>query len=313
MLYEAMSALNRLRESAMDDTALVPTGYRAFDSYLKRGGLRRGHVAALLGRSEVGKTMLACNLVSRVVRAGHPVLFSSQEMTVEDVTARLISITYGLPSDVEDRIKAGTLSEQWLDEFQEDFRDLIIWDEKEPNFADLTKQLATFEKLTGKKPSLVVQDYMDLMSQKGMYGGIVERMGGLAREFEKFAKTNEVATVVLAQTGRANEGDSTARNHGHVSLTKEDIRYGGEQAFDVMWGLYRPELDPKLYSSELEGEALMDALERRNYWKDKAVLQTVKNRFGKNSMTVPLSGHEVQLDWSCLRFVEPEEKLEAVA
>jgi len=306
LLYGSDRQIARWEAEAKDESAVVPTGYRAFDDYLKRGGLRRSHLAALMGRSNVGKTALVCNVVSRMVCGGAPVLFSSQEMSVAEVTNRLIACTYELPvQDIEDWAKQDRIQRPFLDAYRRDFSALEIYDDDEPTFDDLRQAIADFREKHGTKPVLV-QDFMELMSSSGTYGNEVVKVGRIAREFKKLAREQDIPVLVLVQVGRAKEYDVSARNHGHVPLTMEDARWAGEQAFDVMLAMYRPELDPDAdnqtlqYGSPKEVERYEQAQEKRLRFKDQAILQVVKNRFGKRNDT----GVAVDIDWSTMRFVE---------
>lgn len=299
MLHGADTQLFLWQHEATDDSSVVGTGFTAFDSVLKRGGLRRGHVAALLGRSNVGKTALACNVIRNMVFDGHSVLFSSQEMRAEEVTNRLLAIAYDLPvNELESWLQQGKVGQPLLNQYREDFAKFAIYDSKEPTFEDLRKEIATFQEMTGAKPDVLVQDYMTLMSSQGLFGAMPERVGRVARNFEILAKTEQVAVITLVQVGRANEGDPTKRNHGHIPLTMESGMYGGEQAFDVMFGMYRPELDPELHDPSLDGDAWYEAQAKLERWRGKAVLQTVKNRFGPTNLV----GGEVSIDWNTMRF-----------
>jgi len=299
MLYVARDQARRWADEAKDDSAVAPTGYQAFDVYLKRGGLRRGHLAGLLGRSGVGKTAVVCNIISRLAEARVPVLFSSQEMTQQEVTNRLLAIHYGLPvSTIETKFKNDTLDPRWLEKYAVDFGGLIVDDTNEMTFDNLSSACTAFDALLGGRPQVIVQDYLNYMSQQGLFGNESVKVARQAQLMKGLAKAENVAILTLVQTGRANESDSNKRNHGHIPLTMEDMMYGGEQSMDVMLGMFRPELDPALWDPTLEGDAHLDAQMKLNDWRNKAVFQVVKNRFGPTHY----EGHQVSIDWNTMMF-----------
>lgn len=314
MLYGPNDQMTLWEREASDETAVIPTGYKAFDAYLKRGGLRRSHLVGLLGRSNVGKSGLLVNLASNMVSAGAPVLISTQEMSVAEMTNRLIAVHYGLGvQDIEATARDGGLWALRNQTYVEDFARLEIYDDDEPSVADLGDAARAYRAKHGVMP-IILQDYMELLSTEGMYGNEVFKIGRLARMLKGLARDLDTPVLTLVQVGRAKEHDIAARNHGHIPLTMEDARWAGEQAFDVMLAMYRPELDPDADNPNLahgdkkEQERYELAQEKRLRYKNQAVLQVVKNRFGPRND----SGHPVDIDWKTMRFIE-DRPLEAVA
>ena len=288
-------------EEATDTTAVIPTNYGAFDAFLKRGGLRRGHLAGLLGRSNVGKTALACNIVSRMVLEGVPVLFSSQEMTAAEVTNRLLACAYGLPVNyIEDKMREGNFDTRWLDKYRHDFARLVLYTKSQPTHDNLSTAMADYEGAVGVRPAVVVQDHLQLMSQQGLYGNEGVKVSRTAQLFKELARDEGVVVLNVNQTGRANESDATRRNHGHIPLSMEDMMWGGEQHYDVIFGVYRPELNPDLYDPAASNDKVMENHNFLIEWGDKAVLQVVKNRhYKKNPAGVP-----VNINWDVMQWFE---------
>lgn len=308
MLYGSTDQLLVWEKEANDETAVVPTGYRAFDAYLKRGGLRRSHLAGLLGRSNVGKSGLLVNLASNMVRAGAPVLISTQEMSVAEMTNRLIAVHYDLPvQEIEETARNGGLWALRNETYVEDFTRLEIYDDDEPTVGQLGEAARAYRAKHGVMP-IILQDYMELLSTEGIYGNEVVKIGRLARQLKALARDLDTPVLVLVQVGRSKEHDISARNHGHIPLSMEDARWAGEQAFDVMFGMYRPELDPDadnpmlMHGDKKEQERYEAAIEKRMMFKDQAILQVVKNRFGPRND----KGDPVDINWRSMRFDERE-------
>lgn len=302
--FTADSQVRSWVSEAEDVTTVVPTGYAALDNYLKRGGIRRRYLAGLLARSNVGKTMLACNIVSHATTRGIPTFFSSQEMTEAEVVNRLLACTYGLKvNDIEERQRNGRLHRKWLERYVGEMAYLVIYTKNQPTFDDLSNALRDYEQALGVRPVFVVQDHLQLLSQNGLYGNEAVKVARQAQLLKEFARAEDVAVLSLNQTGRNNESDVNRRNHGHIPLSMEDLMYGGEQHYDIIFGMYRPERDPALWDMTLEGPAQTEAMATRERWRDRAVLQVVKNRFAP----LNLEGAIVRADWSEARFYEDEQ------
>lgn len=306
MLYGSVDQLLVWEKEANDETAVIPTGYRAFDSCLKRGGLRRSHLAGLMGRSNVGKSGLLVNLASHMVSGGAPVLISTQEMSVAEMTNRLIAVHYELPvQEIEETAKNGGLWALRNETYVSDFENLEIYDDDEPTVAQLGDAARAYKSKHGVMP-IILQDYLELLSTEGIYGNEVVKIGRLARSLKALARDLDTPILTLVQVGRSKEHDIAARNHGHIPLSMEDARWAGEQAFDVMFGMYRPELDPDADNPLLangdkkEQERYELAQEKRLMFKNQAILQVVKNRFGPRND----AGSPVDIDWRTMRFIE---------
>lgn len=305
-LYGAVDQMLVWEKEANDETAVVATGYRAFDAYLKRGGMRRSHLAGLLGRSNVGKSGLLINLASRMVAADVPVLISSQEMSVSEMTNRLIAVHYGLSvQTIEEEAREGRHWALRNETYVNDFERLEIYDDDEPTVAQLGEAARAYRNKHGVMP-VILQDYMELLSTEGIYGNEVVKIGRLARMLKALARDLDTPILTLVQVGRAKEHDISARNHGHIPLSMEDARWAGEQAFDVMFGMYRPELNPDadnitlLHGDKKDQERYEAAQELRQMYRNQAVLQVVKNRFGPRND----EGSPVDIDWRTMQFTE---------
>jgi replicative DNA helicase len=300
-LFDSDDQVNQWAADATDISAVLPTGFSAIDRYLKRGGLRKGQAMAVAARSEVGKTWMMVNMAVRMVRAGYSVVLSSQEMTIAEVTNRILCVAYGLPVQlVEEKYATDRMYKEWLDKYRRDFGKLTIYDNPEASFDDLHQALTDHERKTGIPADGLLQDYSDLMSVGKLYGGQSSYAPAIAKAFARLAKDRHIAVVSLVQTNRANEGAPERRDHGHRIVTKEALMFGGEQSWSVIAGIWRPELDPDAHDEDLKFGSDRDK-ERRNRaidkvekWKNKAVINVCKNRTGKANV----AGHAVGLDWT---------------
>jgi len=304
--YDSIEQVNEWAREATIRDAVIRTGYPGLDAVLQGGGIRRGQCACLMARSEVGKSWLALNLIVNAIRDGHSVVFSSQEMTVAEVTNRLMAIHFGLdPLMIEQKKKEGTFNPSWETRYRNDFRNLSVYDYTEPTFDDLGKAIQLHDANAESPCGLLVQDYSDYMrlERDDRYGNSAQKANAVAKRFAQLAKARNIVVVTLVQTGRQNEGDSNKRDHGHVMVTKEAIMYGGEQAFGVMFGIWRPELNPLLddevYArTDPEGWTALQA--DLAPFKNTAFVNVAKNRYGPSLR----KGIKVDLDWSTGRWTQ---------
>lgn len=245
----------------LDDSAVVPTGYTELDTLI-RGGLRAKHVTQLLGRTAVGKTTLALNMLVNATLQGHSTGIVTLEMSAEEVALRALSILNGWSLDkTEEVVKSPDPA--LLAESLTKFHSLSIADQPRPSWDQIGEWVESLE----NRPRLVLLDHLKLMARYGYPRGEVERVQQLAEDAKKFAKDADVALLVLHQVGRQSE-QGGQRNHGDEALTMESGFYGGEQDADVIFGMYREDRNPEL-----------DAVEREAV-RGQVTLQLIKNRYG---------------------------------
>lgn len=299
MLVDSTVQLKRYEELITDESAVAPFGFRAVDQFVEHGGIRPGHLAFVVARSGVGKTNFILNVIDRLTAAGRPVLFSSQEMVSEELVPRLMAIRWGIPLyEVPKDYMASKEVGQGLVTYPQEFGGLYVYERKRPSFADLTDAFEKVGMALGQAP-VVVQDYLHLMTRDGYPWSEQQRIPKLAEDSKVWANEQRAAFIQLTQTGRANEHDDGA-NHGHIPLSKESLMYGGEQAADLIVGLFRPELDPALHRADLEGEKLLNAQVKLEEWRNKLVVQLPKNRYGPEN----LRGEIVDWDKKTMRMEE---------
>ena len=305
-LFDAPDQVEEWAKEATFRDAVIRTGYPGLDRYLKGGGIRRGQCACLMARSEVGKSWLALNLIVNAIIDGYSVVFSSQEMTVAEVTNRLMAIHFGLdPLVIEQQKRSGTFDPALEQRYRNDFRNLSVYDYTEPTFDDLGKAIQLHDENAEAPCALFVQDYSDYMrlDRDDRYGNSAQKANTVAKRFAQLAKTRNIVVLTLVQTGRASEGDSSKRDHGHKMVTKEAIMYGGEQAFGIMLGIWRPELDPLLDDEVYARQNPDDYLQLQadiEPFRGKAFVNLAKNRYGPSHR----KGVLMDLDWGTGRWKE---------
>jgi RecA/RadA recombinase len=274
-----------------DPRPRVSTGIPALDSSLHRGGLAPGELAILGGRTHTRKTTVALNIMANLIRARVRVGFVALDETLPGYTAKLVSILTGLP--MED------LEERWGEtgERREEARKAMagtfsVHRSPRPSFERLTAWLedaAPLDMDGDEPPQVVFVDYLSLLERNKYAGQEVQRIQRLTEDLQVWTAEHEVVTVALHQVGRMHEGAQT-RYHGDTPMTLESLKFGGEEVADIVFGTYRPALNPLGNMSfdeakadlgeKFDEDAWNDAVTRVEQHKDITFLQLLKNRPG---------------------------------
>jgi len=219
----------------------------------------------VLGRSAVGKTAFALNLIDQMTAAGQlPTLMFSLEQQGVEIFERMASLTLGWNGrDLEERARSEDpqvtarlleVCERWAH---------VVLVEK-PCTLDQVDQLIEEARASDLWPEplrLVVVDYMGLIGHRKP-GTLYEQASLSARALKNFAKRHRVALVVLCQVGR--EGET-----GGEPITLKMGRDSGaiEEAADYLLGIWRPELKDgidKLERASVRGEFKVRVLKNRS-------------------------------------------------
>jgi hypothetical protein len=136
---------------------------------------------------------------------------------------------------------------------------------------------------------VVFVDYISLLTRDKYAGAEVQRVSRLVESLQVWTNENEVVTIALHQVGRMDEGASQ-RNHGDGPLSLESLKYGGEEIADIVFGSFRPSLNPlgnmtmdqamQYMGDKYDEEKWLDAVARVNKYKGSTFLQLLKNRPG---------------------------------
>jgi len=165
------------------------------------------------------------------------------------------------------------------------------------------------------RPSLIVVDYLSLLSRSGDFAyGENSRVPRLAEELQVWSTDRGITVVMLHQLSRNDEhGGGNSRNQGHIPVTLSQLKYGGEEAADIVLGTYRPALNPIAgMSMEVAKEVLGERFDEDEYYETRAMakkyerstfVQLLKNRPGTMTET---RGVELLSPDDSLRMVERE-------
>lgn len=235
----------------------IPTGYSGFDA--ATNGLKPGKLYVFAGSPGMGKTICGLNITASALLAGNDVLFYSLEMTSQELMLRLAA---GMCKTPIVEFERGGASAAFLEDFT---RRHAAWSPFLKNFhiramenfgeneeATAMQIIADYRYLSarGKKPGLVVIDYLGLMEHgESKTLNLTNAIGKTTRLLKKLAGRWMVPVLLMAQVGKEVLKRPDARPH------LSDLRDSGhiEQDADLVAFIYR---DSQVnVNSELRGVA----------------------------------------------------------
>jgi replicative DNA helicase len=237
----------------------LSTGFKRFDELT--GGLHAGELIILAGRPAMGKTALALNIAQHAaVRLKKTVAVFSLEMSKEALLTRLLCAGARVDSH---RFRLGYLGAEERRRLQAAAAELVeaplyVDDTSGSNLMDMHAKL---RRLRAERPiSLVVLDYLQLMSGRGRFENRVQEVSALSRGLKLLAKELRVPMLVLSQLSRAPE---TRQGDHRPQLS--DLRESGsiEQDADVVAFIFREEVY-KPEHEDLKGQAELLLSKQRN-------------------------------------------------
>jgi len=214
----------------------IKTGFRDLDTKLSYG-MRPGELIVLAGRPSMGKTALALNIVTNVLRQGKKVLIFSLETGVESVGTRLIQSLANISQqeivDINSNDKAGDRLIKAANWFTKHEKDLMV-NTSGYHTVDTIKALCRRARLKNGL-DMVVIDHAQLISAVGFKNNRVAEMSYISRMLKTMAKELDVPIFLLSQLNRSVESREDKRPR------MSDLRESGsiEQDADVIMLIYR--------------------------------------------------------------------------
>lgn len=222
-----------MREEQKKNTG-ISTGFKELD-YLT-SGLQKGELIIVGGRPSMGKTSFALSISRNIAtKESGRVLIFSLEMSKEQMTDRILlmdshakgkSIRSGDTSDSEcERPINSEASVENMDILIDDTPGITI-DEIRKKSNEICKENSL---------SLIVIDYLQLMSDTGEFESRQQEVAKISRELKDLAKELDVPIIVLSQLSRIID----QRENHRPQLS--DLRESGatEQDADIIMFLYR--------------------------------------------------------------------------
>jgi replicative DNA helicase len=241
----------------------VSTGYAELDKLLS--GLQPSELLILAARPSQGKTALALNFAENIsIRAGSPVAFFSLEMSKESLLQRLLASVAQIDAH---KFRSGHLSrEDWrrMTEALGTISNAPLWIDDAGSTSVLEIGAKARRLKREKGLSLVVVDYLQLITGRGRFGNRQEEVSSISRALKGLAKELQIPVLVLSQLTRAPE-----REERGPQLS--DLRESGaiEQDADVVMFIYRPHWSKMDASPEERDQAEIQVAKQRNGPTDK--------------------------------------------
>ena len=196
----------------------IDTGLRDLDDKLL--GMRPGEFYVIAARPGEGKTALGLQIALNAAQQKHASLFLSLEVGIPELSERLVSNVGSIDSH---SLRSGELSRDELydaGKAEEDLRDLPICLVSD-TATSISKLRGIVRQKARKRPlSLVVVDYLQLMSQPGSKDRLQE-VSFVSRGLKSLAKELSVPVIAMSQLSRAAEGVKPTLAHLRESGTIE--------------------------------------------------------------------------------------------
>jgi replicative DNA helicase len=224
-----------------------PTGFKFFDKTLG-GGWNPKTLVVFQGRPKVGKSMVLSNIAGRAFVSGCNVGIATLELSDRKYMKRLGSMILDIPfkdydsmldpsqvKEVDARMKnlkdtVSTLGELVVKEFPTGTASAI----------DVENYFLKVQQTTGKKFSVIVVDYINLMRPVREQGNVYEKIKVISEELRAVAIRNEWCIITATQIKRDAVDDQ--------DLSMSDIAesFGLVHTVDSLFGLIRGPMEKRM-------------------------------------------------------------------
>jgi replicative DNA helicase len=236
----------------------IPTGYLELDKLTS--GLQPSELLILAARPSQGKTALALNLAENIaIRAGQPVAIFSLEMSKESLLQRLVASVAQIDAH---KFRTGHLNRNdWtgMTEALGVISNAPLWVDDAGSISVLEIGAKARRLKRDKGLSLLIVDYLQLITARGRFGNRQEEVASISRGLKGLAKELQIPVLVLSQLTRAPERDERGPQ-------LSDLRESGaiEQDADVVMFIYRPHFFKAGASPEEREETELRIAKQRN-------------------------------------------------
>lgn len=209
----------------------IPTGYKYYDEF--SGGFQSGDFVIIAGETSNGKTTLALNIAKNMAEQNIPVAIYSYEMTIFQLTARLVAHTNNISS--KDIIR-GTFNESQMIDIGRNVTKLrgsetYLIKPNGTNFGRLINDISRMVKLY--KVKVVFIDYLQLLSNNKKNASQADMIAEMANRLKSLAVELDICIVLLSQLSRD-------RNKPRPTMTRLKGSGDIENAADVVMFTYLP-------------------------------------------------------------------------
>lgn len=233
-----------LVESVTDAARRLSTGLVHVDCAMG-GGLARGELMTVLGRTKSGKSHFLVNQMYANMLKGHHVLYLSFENGVMDIQRRLMSRASGMYYNqmrrVPDHLKRDRIEEirERTAYLQGYGKHLIL--HRPPNtltYKDLRGLMTRMESMVGARPDLVIIDYADYLNIVPVTGQRVEgydKHETVYYELGAFAQEHDIGISTVTQVNRS--GSSKQKEDALIGIEDVAKSVGKINASDYAFSL----------------------------------------------------------------------------
>jgi len=252
LLKETMARVEQMNEAKGGITGLS-TGFTRFDKMTT--GLQPADLVIVAGRPSMGKTTFAMNIAEHAaINEEKPVLVFSMEMPADALLMRSMS---SLGRVDQSRIRSGQMDDQdWAQlisafNLLQERGKMYIDDSPNMSPAEVRSRARRVARENGGL-SLIVIDYLQLMSVPGRGDNRTLEVSEISRSLKALAKELKVPVIALSQLNRSLENRSDRRP------VMADLRESGaiEQDADLIAFIYRDEV----YNPETEHKGVAEVI-----------------------------------------------------
>lgn len=225
----ARKAVDQLHRKLTGEFVGLSSGFSNLDKIIT--GFEPGTLVIIAGRPSHGKSIYAMDFAHHAATVGQVLVFSF-EMTAANLAERGIASLGNVDFGV---MRAGKIDDQMsqrMNEAASKMKSMDLWIDDRANIS--VDQACTRARIMArkKKPTMIVADYLTLMSGKG--GNRTEQTGYISRQLKSLAKELDVPVVCVAQLNRG--VDNRPDKRPNIS----DLRDSGEieQDADVILFTY---------------------------------------------------------------------------
>lgn len=215
----------------------VHTGFKRLNKYT--GGYRNQDLVIVAARPGMGKTAYVLKCAIENCKMGNAVGFISLEMSIEQLTARLVAIDTNF--HLNQLLKTGFEKKEYFATYthhQERMNKYPIYvdDSGKKDLSDIVIKAKTMVRKHGIK--LLIIDYLQLMEDSGTKGNRESEISKISRRLKALAKELNIPVIALSQLSRSVETRGSSKRP-----MLSDLRESGaiEQDADIVQFLYRPE------------------------------------------------------------------------
>jgi len=238
LLAQVMDRLDELyhREGHSDVTG-IPTGFTDLDRMTS--GLQPGDLIIVAGRPSMGKTALSMNIGEHVaIREGLPVAVFSMEMGAVQLAMRMLGSVGMLD---QHRLRTRLTDDDWpkVTHAVQQMQEGQIYIDETPALSvmEVRARARRLARQCGKL-SLIIIDYLQLMSGSGKGENRATEISEISRSLKSLAKELNCPLIALSQLNRSLEQRPNKRP------VMSDLRESGaiEQDADLILFIYRDEV-----------------------------------------------------------------------